>query len=271
MLDAYVDDQRLKDALFGQGVIASWDGPKDKGTASIKLMHYQGDMEDQGPVWGYVKGGMGMISFAIADAAHESGAQLATGVPVAQILPGEGVVLEDGTTIRATTVISNADPKVTLRLLSGQDVPADYRERLDAWKVRSPVVKFNAVLSDLPNYTAAPGERFPAHATVDVTPGLDARAGARGGVRARRDAGRLRRDLHADRLRPLAGARGLPPDERLRPVRAVRPGRRATGTRAATRRRSSSSILIETFAPGFEDPSSTTRCSGRPTSRSASA
>ncbi len=155
-------------------MIASWGGPKDKGTASIKLMHYQGDLEGQGPVWGYVKGGMGMISFAIADAAREFGAQLATGVPVAQILPGEGVVLEDGTTIRAKTVISNADPKITMNLLAGQDVPAAYSERIDAWKVRSPVVKFNAVLSALPEFTAAPGERFPAQATVDLTHGLEA-------------------------------------------------------------------------------------------------
>ena len=82
-------------------MIAAYGGPKDPGTASIKLMHYQGDLEGQGPVWGYVKGGMGMISFAIADAAQEAGAALATGVPVAQIVPDEGVRLEDGTFIRA--------------------------------------------------------------------------------------------------------------------------------------------------------------------------
>ena len=64
-------------------------------------MHFQGDLEGQGPVWGYVKGGMGMICFAIADAAQEAGAALAAGVPVAEILPGEGVALEDGTLIRA--------------------------------------------------------------------------------------------------------------------------------------------------------------------------
>ena len=64
-------------------------------------MHYQGDLEGRGPLWGYVRGGMGMISFAIADAAQEAGATLATGVPVAEILPDEGVVLEDGTLIRA--------------------------------------------------------------------------------------------------------------------------------------------------------------------------
>jgi phytoene dehydrogenase-like protein len=174
VLDAYIGDQRLKDALFGQGVIAAYGGPKDKGTASIKLMHYQGDLEGQGPVWGYVKGGMGMVSFAIADAAQEAGAVLACGVPVAEILPGEGVRLEDGTLIRASAVLCNADPKVALRLLEGQDVPEDYRARLEAWKVRSPVVKFNAALRDLPAWSAAPGADWPAFATIDLTEGLDA-------------------------------------------------------------------------------------------------
>jgi phytoene dehydrogenase-like protein len=173
VLDDFIGDQRIKDALFGQGIIAAYGGPKDAGTASIKLMHYQGDLEGQGPVWGYVKGGMGMVSFALADAAREAGATLACGVPVAAILPGEGVVLEDGTRILAGTVLCNADPKVALRLLDGQDVPDDYRARLEAWKVRSPVVKFNAALRELPRWTAAPGQAWPARATIDVTGGLE--------------------------------------------------------------------------------------------------
>ena len=174
VLDEFLDDQRLKDALCGQGLIAAFAGPYDKGTASVKLMHYQGDMEGQGPVWGYVEGGMGMISFAIADAAAEYGAQLATGVPVARILPGEGVELEDGTTIRARTVVCNADPKVALRLLDGQDVAPDYRARLEAWKVRSPVVKFNAVLDRKPQWPAARGAEWVWQASVDVSRGMNA-------------------------------------------------------------------------------------------------
>jgi phytoene dehydrogenase-like protein len=55
VLEDHVRDQRLKDALFGQGIIAAYGGPRDKGTASIKLMHYQGDLEGRGPVWGYVE------------------------------------------------------------------------------------------------------------------------------------------------------------------------------------------------------------------------
>ena len=172
VLDDHMADQRLKDALFGQGIIAAYGGPRDPGTASIKLMHYQGDLEGQGPVWGYVKGGMGMISFAIADAAREAGAQLAAGVEVAEIIPQQGVRLTDGTLIRARNILCNADPKHALRLLT--DLPDDYRIRLERWKIRSPVVKFNAALTALPDWTAAPGAHWPARATIDVTEGLDA-------------------------------------------------------------------------------------------------
>ena len=174
VLDDFVSDQRLKDALFGQGVIGTFAGPRDPGTASVKLMHFQGDLEGAGPVWGYVKGGMGMISFAIADAAQEAGAVLATGVPVGGIEPGEGVRLEDGTFLAAATVVSNAAPKRLLGLVAGDAMPRDYRARLEAWDVRSPVVKFNAALTRLPSWTAAPGETFMARGTVDVTTGLDA-------------------------------------------------------------------------------------------------
>ncbi|HJT99983.1 MAG TPA: NAD(P)/FAD-dependent oxidoreductase [Actinomycetes bacterium] len=174
-LDRYVDDQRMKDALYGQGVIGAWAGPRDPGTASIKLMHYQGDLLGQGPLWGFVEGGMGQISFAIAQAARDLGATLATGVPVAEILPGEGVRLEGGELIRAGAVVSNADPRRTLGLVEQEAVPAAYRARIDGWQLRSPVVKLNAALHRLPTFPAAAGGGFEAHrAMIDVTRGLDA-------------------------------------------------------------------------------------------------
>ena len=39
VLDEHLDDERLKTALFGQGIIGTWGGPREAGTASIKLMH----------------------------------------------------------------------------------------------------------------------------------------------------------------------------------------------------------------------------------------
>jgi phytoene dehydrogenase-like protein len=175
VLDHHVADQRLKDALYGQGVIGAYAGPRDWGTASVKLMHYQGDLEDQGPVWGYVKGGMGMVSFALAEAAVEAGAALACGVEVAEVRPGEGVVLEDGERVRARAVICNADPKRALTMLDASGaVPATYRARLEEWQIRSPVVKFNAALSRLPTFPAAGGASWPYRSMISVTPGLDA-------------------------------------------------------------------------------------------------
>jgi phytoene dehydrogenase-like protein len=96
-------------------------------------------------------------------------------VPVAEILPTEGVRLEGGELIRAATVVSNADPRRTLGLVDPALVPGDYQARIDGWQVRSPVVKLNAALHRLPRFPAAAGAGFEAHrAMVDVTRGLDA-------------------------------------------------------------------------------------------------
>ena len=172
-LDRYVEDERLKHALFGQGVIGAFAGPRDPGTASVRLMHHQGDLLGHGSFWGYVEGGMGRVSFAIAQAALESGATLAAGVPVAKIAPGEGVEVESGELIRAPIVLSNADPKRTLAMLGEDVVPASYRQRIDAWQTDSPVVKLNAGLHRLPAFTA-PGGVDAHRAMVSITAGLDA-------------------------------------------------------------------------------------------------
>ena len=74
VIDRHVSDPRLQQALYGQGVIGAWAGPRTPGTASIKLMHFQGTLEGVPMAWGYVEGGMGRISFAIAEAAREAGA-----------------------------------------------------------------------------------------------------------------------------------------------------------------------------------------------------
>jgi phytoene dehydrogenase-like protein len=172
-LDRYVADERIKHALFGQGVIGAFAGPRDPGTASVKLMHHQGDLLGRGSVWGYVQGGMGRVSFAIAQAAAEAGAVLAAGVPVARIVPGAGVEVESGELIRARAVISNADPRRTLELLDGDGVPAEFAQRVASWRMESPVVKVNAALGRLPAFTA-PSDVPPHRGMVSVAPGLDA-------------------------------------------------------------------------------------------------
>ncbi len=176
VIGRYVKDERLQRALYGQGIIGAWAGPHDKGTASIKLMHFQGELEGHPMAWGYVEGGMGRISFAIAEAAQELGAVLAAGVPVAEILPGQGVRLEGGELIRAAAVISNADPKVTARLV-GDAVDPAFAAKVDGWRIQSPVVKLNCGLSRLPQWNALPGQEWPNRAPVSIaSPMEDAQA-----------------------------------------------------------------------------------------------
>ena len=53
-------------------------------------------------------------------------------------------------------------------------MPADFRARLEAWQIRSPVVKFNAALKRLPTFRAAADAMWPYRSMISVTPGLDA-------------------------------------------------------------------------------------------------
>jgi len=161
-VEHYLRDERLQTAYLGQGVIGTNASPFDPGTASIRFHHASGRLGGMPGMWGYVKGGMGMVSFYFCDAAREAGATVATSVPVAQILPGEGVILETGGLISAPVVISNADPRQTLRLLGSSADPA-WRKRVEEIPIEGSTVKLNVLLRELPDFTARPGTDEPHH------------------------------------------------------------------------------------------------------------
>jgi phytoene dehydrogenase-like protein len=161
-VERYLSDERLHIAYLGQGVIGTNASPFDPGTASIRFHHASGRLGGMPGMWGYVHGGMGMVSFYFCDAAREAGATIAAGVPVAEILPGEGVRLESGERIQARVVISNADPRQTLRLLGAAADPA-WRRRIEQIPIQGCTVKLNVLLRELPDFTARPGIGQPHH------------------------------------------------------------------------------------------------------------
>lgn len=87
-VEQYLQNERLQSAYLGQGVIGTNASPFDAGTASIRFHHASGRLGGMPGMWGYVHGGMGMVSFYFCDAAREAGAVVATGVPIAQIVSG---------------------------------------------------------------------------------------------------------------------------------------------------------------------------------------
>jgi phytoene dehydrogenase-like protein len=161
-VERYLEDERLQVAYLGQGVIGTNASPFDKGTASIRFHHASGRLGGMPGMWGYVRGGMGMVSFYFCDAAREAGATVISGVPVAQVIPGEGVVLEGGERISARTVVCNADPRQALRLLGGIADPG-WRARIEQVPIEGCTVKLNVHLRELPNFTARPGTDEPHH------------------------------------------------------------------------------------------------------------
>jgi phytoene dehydrogenase-like protein len=160
--ERYLTDERLQCAVLGQGVIGTNASPHDPGTASIHFHHSSGRLGGLPGMWGYVKGGMGTVSFILCDVAREAGAVVAAGVPVARILPGEGVELAGGERLMAPVVVSNADPRVTLRLLGEAADPA-WQAQVESIPIEGCTLKVNVILDELPNFTARPGLHEPHH------------------------------------------------------------------------------------------------------------
>ena len=242
VLDAHVDDQRIKDALYGQGLIAAYGGPKDKGTAMIHLMHHMGELGPDRPgAWGYVKGGMGMVSFAICDAAIEAGAEVACGVPVC------GGSARRGRRARGR----NAHPREHRDLERRPEAPArDARggrlERRGARRVPRPARRVEGPKprrqGERRAHRASPLDRGRRrdlaggrNRQLPRQPGR--RAGGLRGVGPRRAFDRLHRDLLADGRRP--NRRAARPPRHLRRSASTRRRRRRsrTGTPAFARTR----------------------------------
>jgi phytoene dehydrogenase-like protein len=155
-VENYFQDERLQMAYLGQGVIGTNASPHDRGTASIHFHHQSGRLGGMPGMWGYVKGGMGMVSFILADIARDQGAEVVSGVPVARIVPGFGVELEGGEKIQARQVISNADPRATLKLLGDAADPA-WKSQVESIPQTGCTVKLNVVMDELPSFRSRPG------------------------------------------------------------------------------------------------------------------
>ena len=167
--ERYLRDERLQSAVMGQGVIGTNASPFDAGTAYINFHHSSGRQGGYAGTWGYVRGGMGMVSFMLCDAARDAGAVIAAGVPVARIVPGEGVELVGGERIAAPVVVTNADPRTTLRLLA-DDVSVEWRGQVERVPMLGCTVKLSVALNELPNFVARPGVMEPHHMAQINTP-----------------------------------------------------------------------------------------------------
>ena len=180
ILDRWFESEQLKVTLATDAIIGAMASPSMPGTAYVLFHHVMGECDGVRGVWGYVRGGMGGISNAIASAAREKGAEIRTAAEVVKIVvkdgAARGVVLQDGTEIQATRIASGADANVTfLKLMSSDDLPADFVEAVRHLDYSSASCKINVALSELPDFTAVPGTApGPQHrGTIHISPTLE--------------------------------------------------------------------------------------------------
>ena len=180
ILDRWFESEQLKVTLATDAIIGAMASPSMPGTAYVLFHHVMGECNGVRGVWGYVRGGMGGVSGAIAGAARERGAEIRTSAEVIRILVKQGTVqgvaLADGTEIRAPRVASGADANVTfLKLMDNADLPPEFVEAVRNIDYASASCKINIALSELPDFTSVPGTApGPQHrGTIHISPTME--------------------------------------------------------------------------------------------------
>ena len=170
-LDHNYESDKIKTMFLANNVYGKHGGPYQPGTAIGLLFHLLsgGEHELQG-FYGHVMGGMGAITQALAASGRKLGVEIRTSAPVAQIdVRGgraRGVVLEDGTEIRARMVLSNADPKRTfLKMVPARELPEEFLFAIRGIKMDGPCAKVNLVLAEEPEFTGTPASHTPLERT----------------------------------------------------------------------------------------------------------
>jgi len=178
-LDEWFESEQVKVTLATDGVIGANGGPRSPGTAYILLHHCMGGVAGHRGLWGFVRGGMGAVSEAMAASARASGATIRTNAPVKQVLVrggrAYGVVLADGEEIEADMVASNLDPKITfLNLVEERQLDGDFVAAIRRFRIEGTSCKINLALTGLPDFTACRGTPGPQHkATMHICPSVD--------------------------------------------------------------------------------------------------
>src|SRR6201989_888546 len=163
LLDDWFESPQVKGALAVNGVIGTWAGPFEPGTAYVMAHHSIGDVGD-GHLgnWGFQEGGMGAVADAIGRAAREAGAEVRTSAGGRQVIVengrGRGGVVGNGQRLTAKVVVTSLHPRTAfLDHVGRSNLPDDFVTDIEHWKTRSGVVKINMALAEPPDFTPDAG------------------------------------------------------------------------------------------------------------------
>lgn len=181
LCERFFETDLMRGLVASQGIIGTAAGPWTPGTAYIYLHHAFGLATGEPGIWGFVRGGMGAITEALADVVRGLGGEIKTETEVARVKVDRGrraagVVLAGGEEIDAHAVLSNADPKRTVGLFEPGELAPEFVEDVDLLPATGTVVKVNCALGGLPRFAGIGEEGVvgPEHTgTITIAPSID--------------------------------------------------------------------------------------------------
>ena len=168
LLDWWFESDPIK-AVFGfDAQVGHFASPYSPGSAYVLLHHAFGEVNGKRGTWGHAMGGMGAVSESIAKEARSRGVEITTGAEVIAVRTSGsravGVALRDGTEINANIVAGAVNPKLLyLKMVEPGALDPDFRTRIERWRCASGSFRMNVALSELPDFTSAPGKQPQPH------------------------------------------------------------------------------------------------------------
>jgi phytoene dehydrogenase-like protein len=152
----WFETEGLRAIVAARGISGAFAGPWSAGTSATVLLQAANGGSPFAPST-VVKGGMGALSNALAQAAIESGAEIRTDAEVVNIQVKEGkatgVVLGNGEEIPGWTILSSHDPGITLlELIDPGELEPTYRNHMQNVRGHGTVAKVQLALSALPEF-----------------------------------------------------------------------------------------------------------------------
>jgi phytoene dehydrogenase-like protein len=177
ILDGWFESDPIKALLGFDAVVGNLASPYAEGSGYVLLHHLLGEVNGKRGAWGHAIGGMGAITQAMARAAGAHGVRIDVRSAAREVLVeggrATGIVLEDGTVLRARAVIANVNPRQLFETLVPRDaVPRAVAARMQSWKAGSGTFRMNVALSRLPDFSALPGPGDHLTAGVIMAPSL---------------------------------------------------------------------------------------------------
>jgi phytoene dehydrogenase-like protein len=179
LLDWWFESDPIKAAFGFDAQVGHFASPYSPGSAYVLLHHAFGEVNGKRGTWGHALGGMGAVSEAIASEARARGVEITSGAQVTSVRVkggrAAGVALKDGTEIEASAVAAGVNPKLLyLKMLEPGILDPEFISRMERWRCASGTFRMNVALSELPDFTSAPGKNAQPHhsAGIVIAPSL---------------------------------------------------------------------------------------------------